>query len=108
MVASLRSVKIATLLIALVAAGLVVKLLAMGSYCRVLGTSLKPGETASAETAIHGVVVYQETGTDHQRIYDAAVWWYEMTLLGEGLIALLVGTAVYAGLSIKLGGRRLP
>jgi len=55
----------------------------------------KAEEYGTAETSIYGVVLYGETGKDYKGMYDRAVWWYEATLIGIWVVAILAGIGVY-------------
>jgi hypothetical protein len=52
------------------------------------------------QMTVHGLALYHEAGTNYQAMYDQAVWWYEAALLGEWIISIAIGAAVYVGLLV--------
>ena len=56
---------------------------------------LKIEEVGTAETSVHGIVLYRGAGTDHIGMYREAVWYYEAALLAEWGAAVTVGIGVY-------------
>ena len=71
------------------------KLLLVGAYCLVPGAYLAPNELVTAETSIHGLVLYRDTGTHHVSMYDQATWWYEAMLFGVWATSIGTGTLTY-------------
>jgi hypothetical protein len=88
--------RIVPFLIALAVAGLALKLLVSGNCCLVPSAYLKPGEAGTAEVSAYGVVLYGETGADHEAMYNRAVWWYQAALTGEWVLAVAMGAAIYS------------
>jgi hypothetical protein len=87
--------RLASLVVAVAIAGLLLAVLVRGNYCLVPSTFLKPDEVGTAETSIYGIALYLESGLEHRAMYDQAIWWYEVALICEWAIATAVGTAVY-------------
>jgi hypothetical protein len=92
--------KIVQLLVALGVAYVTLQALLSGAHCSVPSAFLKHGDVGSAETSIHGIVLYQDTGTDLNAMYDEACWWYETSLFGIWASAVLAGTVAYLGFGL--------
>ena len=90
-----HDLRIVPLLIALIVAGVTLKVLVHGNYCLVPSTSLKDGDAGAAETWVYGISLYRGAGTDHTGMYREAIWWYEKALLVEWGAAVAVGVGVY-------------
>jgi hypothetical protein len=106
MVRLAQDVRIVPLLIALAVAVLVLQVLSHGNYCLVPTEFLQPGDVGRAETSIYGFALYRKAGIDHEGMYHQAVWWYEMALWGEWLIAVALGATVYLVLRVRWRRRR--
>jgi hypothetical protein len=81
--------------VALLLAGVTLKLLVQGNYCLVPRANLKPGEVGIAETSVYGIPLYRATGTEEMGMYHDAIWWYETALLVEWGFAVVVGAGTY-------------
>jgi hypothetical protein len=103
-----RSRWIVPLLLAVLVAGVTLKVFVHGNYCLVPSTFLQPGEEGTAETSVYGLPLYRGAGTDHQGMYRAAVWWYETTLLAEWAVAVAVGAGAYLLVRWLRGCSRVP
>ena len=87
--------RVVSFLLGLSVAAITANALSHGTYCLVPSTLHKAQESGTAETSIYGVVLYEETGMDYKGMYDRAVWWYEATLIGIWVVAILAGIGVY-------------
>jgi hypothetical protein len=80
---------------AAVTSGAVVRWFVGGNYCLVPTGRLSRDEIAVAETSVHGFTLYREAGTQHDRMYEYAVWWYQAALSAEWIIGIALGVALY-------------